>query len=1194
MGDVYDILTPEAVGAASAGSPPARPPAPGWLETISLSFKQAGAAPDWGNNDTNWRYSALREVVDALKSRGAYDTALDPRIPRLQPGETYLDAQARTWRALFRQVQTVRQADAQFLSDYKDVVDQETFDRLVNGRRSTELARLTGRLQDAPTLPWLIGGLGHGLTDPTSYIPVAGAGGTIARQIIGTALREGAANVAFATVTEPFVQMDAARLGVDRGVGDAALDITVQGLTGLVIGGAAKTAQLGAGPAYDATVGTAFDLAPEPLKRRWADAGTIDDRRLLDTFRKAVPEGYRAPEEQAAISVLERDVELREASPFEAGPDGDAAHDAGLAAALQSIIAGPRPRSELLSSTAGASTPPVRPRAPGGLPGGLPGDIVGFFRANGYSEAQARGIAAGVAAEAAGGNHRAINPTSGAYGLGQWLGSRKRELFRRYGPNPSRLQQLEFLHWELQGGDAGGRHVLAASDQASVLDAYIRKFMRPAPGAETIGDLERGMAALGLEGLPARGQPGQAALAAGSGVDPAIAALRSTADEAEAEALALSRSAELEPVPALRRELFDSDDDWLDAQVALHRSIRDRQLIAPEAAVDGPPARESPPSGPDTAAASPAGAQRAPGEATEAGAEYAAIPARYAKNKMLVRSDDGSGFKTRAAYLAEALGGRWSNRESGYVMSRAAVTKLEQLYAAGFNADVRIFNDQPVTFYHRERGLKDLTVAQALGLSKPLPLTRAELEAIGRPASAKLDALWYAGLNAVTERELGREPKPLWALRDKRTGELVSWGVTRRAVEDEKARHWEPDQLDLEHLHPENIAFELRARAADQEEIAEAAAVRLDDPALQAFDDPAGEGRKQQVESLEHDLRMQVEAAAERADAEERLRSAAPRSFAIPPQADRPIAAFSDDPAAGAPRGSRATDQVRAHPDFKAAKAGDDEAAERLVRDLVRPEQLELARAELDGAIFVPVIAEEEAGRNLIPLALAKLYAKSAGGRVEMQILQTVRAHHTGKTAIPRMRSRALFDGPVIAGERYVIVDDNALQGGTIAELADLIQRGGGTVERVVLLGDRTGGLHAPDDLVARLRERGFEDVVREEFGHELETLSGPEARWVAKFSSPDRLRAKVAEELRKHGARADERQGSGRTGGGGGAPDRLAEEPAPFAGAPERTYRLSEGGPELTLREILDELDADEAAIAALRDCLKPGGGGA
>ena len=127
----------------------------------------------------------------------------------------------------------------------------------------------------------------------------------------------------------------------------------------------------------------------------------------------------------------------------------------------------------------------------------------------GMSAEQARGIAAGIHAE--GGTPSAVNRKSGAFGIGQWLGPRKRELFRRYGPNPSEQQQLAFLVSELRGGDHGGASVLAQGTADGTLNAYIRNFMRPAAGAETYGDLARGRAYLGgrsLAGVTTRGAGG--------------------------------------------------------------------------------------------------------------------------------------------------------------------------------------------------------------------------------------------------------------------------------------------------------------------------------------------------------------------------------------------------------------------------------------------------------------------------------------------------------------------------------------------------------------------------------------------------------------------------------------------------------------------------------------------------------------
>ena len=123
--------------------------------------------------------------------------------------------------------------------------------------------------------------------------------------------------------------------------------------------------------------------------------------------------------------------------------------------------------------------------------------IVQFFVDRGYPQAVARGIAAGIQAESAS-NPSAKNKSSGAFGLGQWLGARKKELVRRYGANPTKRQQLEFLDWELKGGDHGGPAVRKQRTEAGALNAYIRQFMRPAAGSETAGDIRRGRAALGL------------------------------------------------------------------------------------------------------------------------------------------------------------------------------------------------------------------------------------------------------------------------------------------------------------------------------------------------------------------------------------------------------------------------------------------------------------------------------------------------------------------------------------------------------------------------------------------------------------------------------------------------------------------------------------------------------------------------
>lgn len=115
-------------------------------------------------------------------------------------------------------------------------------------------------------------------------------------------------------------------------------------------------------------------------------------------------------------------------------------------------------------------------RRGGAMPKGVDG-IMKYFMGKGMSLDDALGIRAGIMAE--GGTATAVNPKSGAFGIGQWLGPRKRELFKRYGRQPTLQNQLDFMWWELNGGDHGGKSVLNAKGIWPTLQAYITNFMRP-------------------------------------------------------------------------------------------------------------------------------------------------------------------------------------------------------------------------------------------------------------------------------------------------------------------------------------------------------------------------------------------------------------------------------------------------------------------------------------------------------------------------------------------------------------------------------------------------------------------------------------------------------------------------------------------------------------------------------------------
>lgn len=134
-----------------------------------------------------------------------------------------------------------------------------------------------------------------------------------------------------------------------------------------------------------------------------------------------------------------------------------------------------------------------------GIPGnmGVIANQVGsFFASKGLDADHVRGIMSGIFAE--GGmdpnvvSGKKRGPKYGAFGIGQWLGSRRDELFKRYGNNPTLAQQLEFLWYELTGGDktSNGAVLRAGGGAEGVLGAYVNKFMRP--GDDAPGDLMRG------------------------------------------------------------------------------------------------------------------------------------------------------------------------------------------------------------------------------------------------------------------------------------------------------------------------------------------------------------------------------------------------------------------------------------------------------------------------------------------------------------------------------------------------------------------------------------------------------------------------------------------------------------------------------------------------------------------------------
>ena len=204
--------------------------------------------------------------------------------------------------------------------------------------------------------------------------------------------------------------------------------------------------------------------------------------------------------------------------------------------------------------------------------------------------------------------------------------------------------------------------------------------------------------------------------------------------------------------------------------------------------------------------------------------------------------------------------------------------------------------------------------------------------------------------------------------------------------------------------------------------------------------------------------------------------------------------------------------QLKAHVAYPRAKAGDEAAALDLLLDMAVAWLYEQRARFAPGLLYVAPHAQEATGDNAIPQALAAVCAAVWGGKAEIGIVQSDRVYHTGADAMERMAARAQFVGTVQPGERYVLVDDVTSLGGTLAELANYIQHGGGKIKDVVVLvnAGRNSAL-VPQPKNVQLLNRRFGDEIFNIFGIKPEALTANEAQYLVGFRSVDEIRNRLA-----------------------------------------------------------------------------------
>lgn len=102
-----------------------------------------------------------------------------------------------------------------------------------------------------------------------------------------------------------------------------------------------------------------------------------------------------------------------------------------------------------------------------------------FFVEKGLQPHQAAGIVGNLIGESKL-NPSAVNPTSKAFGIAQWLGNRKKKLFAKYGDKPTIDQQLEFVWEELNTSEKKAfDKLLQTQSVEEATNSFMKHFERP-------------------------------------------------------------------------------------------------------------------------------------------------------------------------------------------------------------------------------------------------------------------------------------------------------------------------------------------------------------------------------------------------------------------------------------------------------------------------------------------------------------------------------------------------------------------------------------------------------------------------------------------------------------------------------------------------------------------------------------------
>ena len=210
---------------------------------------------------------------------------------------------------------------------------------------------------------------------------------------------------------------------------------------------------------------------------------------------------------------------------------------------------------------------------------------------------------------------------------------------------------------------------------------------------------------------------------------------------------------------------------------------------------------------------------------------------------------------------------------------------------------------------------------------------------------------------------------------------------------------------------------------------------------------------------------------------------------------------------------------MKGHPLYQEAKGGDLEAAKLLVRDALSPHAIQAIEAASQGTnpLLLGVYALEETGVNRIPAAMAEVLSERLGLEVTDSVVQVNTVGHTGAQGWARLARQAVFDGDVVYGRNYILLDDFIGQGGTLANLRGFVEANGGRVIHASALTGKeySATLALRPATLAELRAKHGAELEAwwtKAFGFDFSYLTESEARYLLRAENADIIRSRLAE----------------------------------------------------------------------------------